>query len=414
MSEFLKLKSPRDALSGYLQEIESMVEFEKISTFEGLGRVIAEDIRASHPLPDFPRSTVDGYAVIAQNTFGANNSLPAYLQIIGEVPMGTQSELIVSESQCALIHTGGMIPDGANAVVMLENTQFFNGNELEVYKAVAAGENVIQIGEDVQDDELVIPAGTRLRPAEIGGLMAFGIEDIDVIRKPLIGIISTGDEIISPDMLIQPGLIRDINSYSLRSIGIKYGANVKRYGIAKDDFYQLKKIAAEALEESDITVITAGSSASYRDLTAKVIDALGEPGVLIHGVNIKPGKPTILGICSNKPVIGMPGNPVSALVIAERFVRPVIDCLLGVQPTIRTHFVKAEMVTNLASQAGREDWIPVKFIFDEKHSSNLYAEPIYGRSNLIFILVKADGLALVDSESTGIAKGEDVKVYLLN
>jgi molybdopterin molybdotransferase len=296
---------------------------------------------------------------------------------------------------------------------MLEYTQSAHENEIEVSRAVADGENVIRIGEDVAQGQLVLPNGTLVRPAEIGGLMALGITSIRVAKLVKVGLISTGDEVIDPSESPRPGQVRDINSYTLGALVEKYGGEAVRYGIVSDVFEVLKEAAAKALYECDAVIITAGSSASTRDMTADVIRELGEPGVLVHGINTRPGKPTILGVCNGKTVIGLPGNPVSALVNGYLFVVPVIEKLLGaIQKPKAT--VQAKLTVNLPSQAGREDWIPVKLIESRKSGIVKYeAEPIFGKSNLIFTLASADGLLRISPDATGISAGESVVVLLI-
>ncbi|GAB4463761.1 MAG: molybdopterin molybdotransferase MoeA [Anaerolineales bacterium] len=414
MPEFLTLLPPDEARSLLLSHLSTPApDSEPISAANALNRILAEDIRAPHPLPEFERTSVDGYAVRAQDTYGASDSLPAYLTLIGEVPMGDAPAFELGTGQCALIHTGGMLPKGADAVVMLEYTQSAHENEIEISRAVAEGENVIHTGEDVAQGQLILPKGTRLRPAEIGGLMALGITAVRVARPVKVGLISTGDEVIEPSQSPRPGQVRDINSYSLGALVEKSGGVAKRYGIVGDQFQALKEAAAQALSECEAVVITAGSSASTRDMTADVIRSLGEPGVLVHGINTRPGKPTILGVCNGKAVIGLPGNPVSALVNGYLFVAPVIEKLLGVLPKPRAA-VQARLTVNLPSQAGREDWWPVKLIVNRQSEIvNYEAEPIFGKSNLIFTLASADGLLRIHPDATGLSAGEIVEVLLI-
>jgi molybdopterin molybdotransferase len=435
MPEFLILLPPDEAREKLLAHLSvPTIDSESIDVSSSLNRFTAADIYAPHPLPDFQRTTVDGYAVRTRDTFGATDSLPAYLNLIGEVPMGDSPSFEIGAGQCALIHTGGMLPNGADAVVMLEYTQSItdskvsrlssetqrresldSNSEIEVFKSVADGENVIRVGEDVAQNQLVIPKGTVIRPAEIGGLMALGITSVDLARKPLVGLISTGDEVIDPSQTPRPGQVRDINSYTLGALVEKCGGTAVRYGIFSDSFQALKDAAAKALSECDMIIITAGSSASTRDMTADVIRALGEPGVLVHGINTRPGKPTILGACNGKAVIGLPGNPVSALVNGYLFVAPVIEKLLGALPKPKAS-VQAKLTVNLPSQAGREDWWPVKLLpspLGRGQGEGLFAEPIFGKSNLIFTLASADGLLRIHPDATGLSAGEIVKVFLL-
>ena len=429
MPEFLTLLPPDEARDKMLSHLsQPKPGSESIDVVSSLNRILAEDILAPHPLPDFQRTTVDGYAVRAEDTHGASDSLPAYLTLIGEVPMGDTPSFEIGEGQCALIHTGGMLPSGADAVVMIEYTQVVVGagsprlgredlapteSEIEISRAVADGENVIRIGEDVAQGQLVIPKGTLVRPAEIGGLMALGFTLVRVVKKVKVGLISTGDEVIDPSQSPRPGQVRDINSYTLGSLVEKSGGEAVRYGIISDQFQVLKEAAAKALSECDVVIITAGSSASTRDMTADVIRELGEPGVLVHGINTRPGKPTILGVCNGKAVIGLPGNPVSALVNGYLFVVPVIEKLLGALPKLKPT-VQAKLTVNLPSQAGREDWWPVKLVENRKSKiENFEAEPIFGKSNLIFTLASADGLLRISPDATGLSAGENVEVYLL-
>jgi len=414
MPEFLTLLPPDEARDKLLAALPTPnPDSESIDIISALGRILATDIHAPHPLPDFQRTTVDGYAVRANDTHGATDSLPAYLTLIGEVPMGDSPSFELEPGQCALIHTGGMLPKNADAVVMLEYTQAVNENEVEISRAVANGESVIRIGEDVAQGQLVLSKGTYIRPAEIGGLMALGITKVEVVKKISIGLISTGDEVIDPGKTPRPGQIRDVNTYTLGALIEKNGGKAVRYGIISDEFESLKKVAVQALNECDVIIITAGSSASMRDMTADVIRQLGEPGVLVHGINTRPGKPTILGVCDGKAVIGLPGNPVSALVNGYLFVIPVIEKLLSLNPKPRPT-IQARLTVNLASQAGREDWWPVKLIVDYQMKINNYqAEPIFGKSNLIFTLANADGLLRIPPDATGLSAGEVVEVYLL-
>jgi molybdopterin molybdotransferase len=420
MPEFLTLLPPDEARTLlFLHLSEPIRDSERLDPPSALGRVLAEDIIAPQPLPDFQRSTVDGYAVRASDTYGASDSLPAYLKLTGEVPMGDAPVFAIDAGQCGLIHTGGMLPDSAEAVVMLEYTQKTGSDEIEIFRAVAEGENVIQIGEDVAQGQMVQAKGSLIRPAEIGGLMALGIINVNVVRKVRVGLISTGDEVIDPSRSPRLGQVRDVNTYTLKALVEKAGGLAKSYGIVSDEFEAIKNAAAVALAESDVVIITAGSSASTRDRTADVIRSLGEPGVLVHGINTRPGKPTILGVCNGKAVIGLPGNPVSALVNGYLFVVPVIEKLSGMQPRPKPS-VLARLTVNLPSQAGREDWWPVKLQKSPSPSGRgvrgeggFLAEPIFGKSNLIFTLASADGLLRIHPDATGLSAGEVVEVYLL-
>jgi molybdopterin molybdotransferase len=411
MPEFLQLMDPPEALKRFLEALPvRKIDVDVIESSHALGRVLASPVLAPHPLPSFPRSTVDGYAVIAADTFGATEGLPAYLTVIGEAPMGSKPEFNLTPSKCALIHTGGMLPDGANAVVMVEYTQSAREGEVEILRAAAVGENVLKEGEDVEKGQEVIPSGKVLRSAEIGGLMALGITQVEVARKPIVGIISSGDEVVPPQAELRPGQVRDINTFTLSSLILEAGGDPKSYGIAGDDPDELHSLASKALDECDIVVITAGSSASARDLTSEVINRLGPPGVLVHGVNVRPGKPTILAVCNGKPVVGLPGNPVSALVIAGIFIVPIVHRLLALTGKIFRPSIPARLSLNLSSQAGREDWVAVRLTED---LDGFLAEPVFGKSNLIFTLSRCDGLIRIGADATGLSAGSLVEVQLL-
>jgi len=445
MPEFLTLLPPDSAREKLLLELAPLRLSTVIETSTALGRVTAEDVLAPHSLPEFPRSTVDGYAVKARDTFGASETLPAYLKLAGEVPMGAASAFGLRTGECALIHTGGMLPEGADAVVMLETTQVAGG-EIEILRAVADGENLIRVGEDIAAGQVVIRRGTLLRPAEIGGLMALGITTLRVANMVRVGLISSGDEVISAEDAPAPGQVRDINAHTLAALVRRSGGEAVYYGIIPDSFSALRAAAQKALDECDVVIVTAGSSASTRDMTADVIASLGQPGVLVHGINTRPGKPTILGVCNSNPrrgagggkaVIGLPGNPVSALVNGYLFVVPVIEKLLGLPLDKPRASIPAQLTINLASQAGREDWWPVRLIrpapqknagqerSDSKVEGGLHpersdsevegwlAEPIFGKSNLIFTLAAADGLIKIHPDANGIDAGELVDVFLM-
>lgn len=411
MVDFLTLIPPDEARELLLSRIiPQSGDTENLKILNAVGRINAEDIFAPHPLPNFPRSTVDGFAVRARDTYGAAESTPAYLKIVGEVPMGSSPSDVIDIGDAMVIHTGGMLPNGADAVVMLEYVQNSLPEEIEVYRAVATGENIISVGEDISQGQVILSKGVRIRPAEIGGLAAFGISELRVVTKIRVGIISSGDEVVSLLSEINWGQVRDINSYSLAALISSSGGDPILYGIVPDRFEDILSTAKRAMNECDVVIITAGSSASTRDMTAKVINQLGTPGVLVHGINTRPGKPTILGICEGKAVIGLPGNPVSAFINGILFIVPLIEKLSGQKLGKPRPIVSARLTVNLASQAGREDWQPVKLISGE---NGWLAEPIFGKSNLIFSLASADGLICIQPDSTGLSVDEKVDVYLI-
>lgn len=411
MPEFLRLLPPDQAFKRWISSLPADLhtDSERIATSASLGRVLAADLTAPEPLPAFQRATVDGYAVRAADTYGASPSLPAYLALVGEVLMGTAASMPLQTGQAQLVHTGGMIPPGADAVVMLEDTQPSRAGEVEALRPVAVGQNMIPIGEDVRPGQVLLEAGKVLRPQEIGGLMALGILEVAVTRRPRVAILSTGDEVIDPQQEPGPGQVRDVNSRSLAALVEKAGGLPVACGILPDRFDPVLAAAQRALHQHDVVVITAGSSVSRRDLTADVIDRLGSPGVVVHGVAVKPGKPTILGAAEGIPIIGLPGNPVSALVIARVFIAPLLRRMLGQRGLIVEPTLRGRLTSNIASEAGREDYQPVRLV---DGPDGLQVEPVFGRSNLIFTLVRADGLVRIPPEATGLPAGSTVEVLL--
>ena len=411
MPEFLHLISPSEALEIMLKTLPQSwaAGTEVVPTSEAHGHVLAERVTAPHPLPPFPRSTVDGYAVQSKDTFGASGALPAYLRLIGEVLMGKSPTLEVPSGGAAQVHTGGAIPAGANAVVMLEDTQLIDDREIEVHRAAGVGQNILLEGEDVQQGDVVLEPGTVLRPQEIGGLMALGMTSVSVAVAPRVGILSSGDEVVPPEMEPGPAQVRDINSHTLSAIIDRLGGRPILRGIVPDQHDALFDVVKQSHQEDDLIVITAGSSVSARDITGDVIQSLGEPGVLVHGISIKPGKPTILAIADDIPLIGLPGNPVSALVVGTLILAPLIRRFLGVQRVLLAPKVAARLSVNVVSQAGREDYIPIRL---QESEEGTIAEPVFGRSNLIFTLVRADGLIHIPPDATGLSAGTEVLVTL--
>jgi molybdopterin molybdotransferase len=408
MAEFFKVQTPPEAWKLFQSHFAPQVCSESVPTFQALDRVVAQPLFSPQDLPEFPRSTMDGYAVNAADTYGASATLPSFLTVIGEVPMGQSTSLQVGVGEAALVHTGGMIPAGANSVVMVEQTQRVDDQSIEVLKPVAEGENLILIGEDVRRGDQVLDAGRRIRPQDIGGLLALGITSVDVARPPRVAILSTGDEVVPPDQPVAPGQVRDINSYSLAALTLRAGGIPQLYGIVPDDRAALTEAVRKAHAESEIVVLSAGSSVSYRDLSVDVIDSLGRPGVLTHGLSVRPGKPTILAVCDGTPVFGLPGNPVSAMVIFDLVVTPAIRAYLGATKQPRQQ-VQARLARNVASTTGREDYVQVRL---EERAGELWAVPVFGKSNLIYTLVHADGTVKVSLDANGILEGAWVTVYL--
>ncbi|WP_374688626.1 gephyrin-like molybdotransferase Glp [Promineifilum sp.] len=415
MTEFFNVLPPDEARALLLRHVRSLADPEVIATESALGRVTATALLAPQSLPTFRRSTMDGYAVRAADTHGAGESLPAFLQVVGEVGMGRAAGMALRPGEAALVHTGGMIPDTADAVVQVEHTQRVGGpaggfpHEIEVLRAVAVGQNVIQVGEDVAPGAIILPAGHVLRPQDLGGLLALGLTEAPVARRPRVAILATGDEVVPPSAAPGPGQIRDINSYTVAGQVIQAGGIPQVRGIVPDDFAALRAAAVAALAESDMLVMSAGSSVSVRDMTVRVIGELGAPGVLLHGVATRPGKPTIVGAVDGRPVLGLPGNPVSAMIQFDMFGVPAIYHLQGAAAMPRHGRVWARLTQNVPSESGREDYVPARL---EETDAGLLAVPVFGKSNLIYTLVQADGLIKVPLNRGGLLAGDLVEVRL--
>lgn len=409
MPIFFNVLTPSQALALILDRLEPQIQVESIATIQSLDRVTAADLDAPHPLPTFRRSTMDGYAVRAADTYGASSTLPAFLRIVGEVPMGRAAAVEIGPGEAAVIHTGGQLPDTADAVVQVENTQAVDDVEIEVVKAAAVGENVIQIGEDVSQGEKILDRGHWLRAQDLGALLAMGITQVPVAAKPRVALISTGDEVIPPDQELGPGQVRDINSYTTAAQTLRAGGIPEIYGIVPDRLGALQAAAIRAMDEADIIVFSAGSSVSVRDATARVLAGLGEPGILFHGVAVRPGKPTLGAIVNGKAAFGLPGNPVSAMNLFDLLVVPTIHHLLGCRNPPQRPLVKARVAQSVPATPGREDRVAARLV---ERDGEIWADPIFGKSNLVFTLVRADGTFVIPLDAAGVTVGEWVQVRL--
>jgi len=406
--KYLNLKKGIELLLKYITP--ENLSYEIIPIEKAYHRITFEDIYAPENLPGFRRSTVDGFAVRSQDTFGAKETMPAYLTVKAYIQMGLAPAFSLGPGECAEIATGGMLPEGADAVVMIEHVNVVSSDLIEVLKPVGPGENVIFEDEDVKKGEIVIPKGHKLKPQDIGALAGLGFNEIKVVKKPVISIILTGDEIIPHTEKSTPGKVRDINSFVLAGLIEETGGVPLKMGIVKDDYKEIKDVVDKAFESSDIILITGGTSTGIKDMTAQIINELGEPGVIFHGVSIKPGKPIIAGICNKKPVFGLPGHPVAVYICFELFVKPIIHKLLGLTDKIYKPKVKAKLTRSIFSQAGRTDFIRV---YLEEKDNNLFATPLLSKSGLIMTLVKANGILCIPEDRLGFEKNEEVEVKIL-
>ena len=377
-----------------------------------LHRILSKEVIVPANLPGFNRSIMDGYAIKAEDSFGASDSLPSYLKVIGEIQMGCRPEFKIGLGEIAKISTGGMLPEGANAVMMLEYTEQIDNTSIEVRKSVSPWENVVREDEDLKAGEIILKKGHKLRPQDIGALAGIGKANIEVYKKPKIAIISTGNEIIPIQNKPQIGQVRDINSYTLGTC-VEEAQGIPIYkGIIRDENYLLERKIREAIDKDkvEVVIISGGSSVGSRDITLEVLDKLGKPGILVHGVSIKPGKPTIIAVTNNIPIFGLPGHPVSAMIIFDLFIRPLINWLQGSDYDYDSKKkIEATLISNVASDPGREEYIRV---FLCKKGGKFYAEPILGKSGLISTMVRASGLIKIELNIEGLEKGSKVAVRL--
>ncbi len=407
---FFKVVTPREAREILLKV--APVGAEKVETVRARGRVLAEDLSSQVDLPHFHRAAMDGYAVIAKDTFGASASQPAYLKLAGTVEMGKEATRQLNKGEAMRISTGGMLPPGSDGVVMVEYTEEAGAETVEVHRAVSPWQNVIQIGDDIQKGAPVFPRGRRLKAHDLGALTGIGLSVLPVYKKPRVALISTGDEIVEAEREPLPGQVRNINQHSLAGLIDECGAELKDFGVIRDDRDALRDALARALVWGDLVLLSGGSSMGAKDIALDVILSFPQAEMIFHGISISPGKPTIFARAGGKPVLGLPGYPVSALVIFELFAAPLIRALGGEDATSACEFKKtarAILKTNVASQAGREDYVRVCL---EKIDGKLYARPLPSKSGAIFTLVKADGMIRIDLNQEGVEQGEEVEVIL--
>ncbi len=409
MKEFFKVTNLKQVIK-YADDFLP-VETEEINLHETFERVLGSDIISDVNLPDFIRSTRDGYAVRAQSTFGASEGSPAYLTVKGCVTMGARPTFSIGPGEAAKISTGGMLPDGADSVVMVEHTEAIDNTTIEAYRSVAPGQYVIEVGEDIKKGEIILSCGQKLRPQETGLLAAFGKKRVKVYKKPVIGIISTGDEVVEINETPGPGQIRNINTYTLSGLVQKAGGIPLPFGIVQDNFDDLFSKCSQALAQSDMALISGGSSVGARDFTIDVLSSLPDSKILAHGVSISPGKPTILARAGDKPFWGLPGHVVSAMIVFEVVIRPFVEKIGGLSGQHKiTEKIPALLSRSLSSAHGRIDYVRIRLI--EKDGA-LWAEPVLGKAGLINTMVKADGIIEIGINTEGLDKGSKVSVIPL-
>ena len=399
-----------DQVFAYISQFPK-VDVEEVSLSHTVGRTLADEVVADIDLPDFGRATMDGFAVQGASTFGASDGNPAYLTVKGTIAMGELPDYTIGPGEAVRIATGGMLPQGADSVVMIEHTEVIDETTIEAYRSVAPGQNIIEKGEDYAQGKNVLSKGTKIRPQEAGLLAAFGKTGVKVYKQPVIGIISTGDEVVATDTWPGPGQIRDINTFTLSGLVQQTGATPVSFGIIRDDLDALTDKCARALAQCDMVLVSGGSSVGARDLTIEVLSTLKNTDILFHGISISPGKPTILANADSKAFWGLPGHVVSAMVVYARIVRPFVEHISGLAPqSFKELGRQAVLSRNVASAQGRVDFIRVRLVDKEGIQ---FAEPILGKSALINTMVQADGLIEIGINTEGLDKGTEVEVIRL-
>ncbi|MCW2278195.1 gephyrin-like molybdotransferase Glp [Heliophilum fasciatum] len=403
----LPLDKARDRIAGSLAGVT--VAPETVLLIDALGRVAAQDLRSPEDLPPFSRSTVDGFAVRSADTFGASETAPAFFVVIGEVFMGQAAPMELAPGQAVAIPTGGMVPAGADAVIMLEYTEQPDRQTLLALKPVAPGENMVAKGEDVSAGRRMVKQGQKITPGHIGVLAACGITEVLVRQRVKVALISTGDELVDIHETVQMGQIRDVNSYALGAMLKEAGCQVTLMGIVRDCGADFIEALQKATKDHHLVIISGGSSVGARDYTVEAINALGDPGVLFHGIAVKPGKPTIFGMIHQVPIFGLPGHPVAAMVVSEQVVKPALRLLSGQSEYTEPYRVSASLGRNLASTPGRDDFFWIRL---HPQGESYRAEPILGKSGLIGLITEADGMLHIPADQSGLYDGEQVKIML--
>jgi molybdopterin molybdotransferase len=407
MKPFFQVKTPEEILE--MLDLFPPLGRESLALEKALHRVLAEEVSSPEDLPHFARATMDGYAVRARDTFGASEAIPALLTVTGEIAMGREAANPIEPGQCLRIATGGMLPPGSDAVVMIEQTQALDGRTIEIFKSASPLDHVIQIGDDLRRGRPVLQAGRRLRPQDLGLLAGLGVRQVTVYQQPRVAVISTGDEIVPIDQQPPPGRVRDINAFTLPALVREAGGVPEFLGLSGDHFDDLREKCRTGLERFDAVLISGGSSVGNRDFSLEVIGSFPGAEILAHGISISPGKPTILARVGPKVLWGLPGHTASAMVVFSVLVKPCLNHLEGELPSPIKPGLKARLTRNLASAQGRDDYIRVALRLGPQ---GWEAEPILGKSGLISTLVRSDGLIRIDRFTEGKEKGEWVEVML--
>lgn len=402
----LHVKTPEEVLALIDTEFAPLPNLtEWVGLTDAMGRVLTEDILAEEYVPDFNRSTVDGYAVRARDTFGCSDAIPAILPLSGEVLMGEGADFTLAPETCCAVPTGGAVPEGADSVVMIEYTEDYGDGTIGIAKPAAPGQNMIFRGDDVYPGKAVLQKGRALSSQDIGALAAIGKTRIPVARKLTVGILSTGDELVPPEEKPGPGQIRDVNTPMLNALLTAFGMRVISYGIIRDDEQTLSAAMAKAAAECDAVLVSGGSSVGVKDASCRIIESMGR--LLMHGIAMKPGKPTILGNAGAKPLVGLPGHPVAAYFVTRLFVLPLLARLSG--RTVQQYTTTAYLSENISANHGRAQYHGCRLA---QENGRLIAYPIRGKSGLITSLAGTDGFFCISRDCEGLPQGAQIQVTI--
>lgn len=403
----LNVKTPDEAKLIIDEKFICKNESEEVPLSVATGRILFDDIVSDEYVPGFDRSAMDGYAVRSSDTFGCSESIPAILELQGTILMGDAADEVLKKNCCFAVPTGGALPKGSDAVVMIEKTEDYGDGTIGILSPAAPGLNYVFKGDDLKPGDIILHSGRKLSAADIGSLASLGKTMVKVYRKTTVGILATGDELVDVDCDPKAGQVRNINSSVLASIALDSGSEVKDYGIIRDSEDLIRDTIRKASEECDIVLLSGGSSAGEKDNTAKIIEELG--CVYAHGIAIKPGKPTIIGEINGKPVFGMPGHPGANFFIASSFVKPLLYRMNGMNTqTIASYSKKAVLTEAINSNHGRAQIVGVKL----RHKDDqLFASPIITKAGLITSLAELDGYIMISRDCEGIAAGETVEVH---
>ena len=401
----LHVKTPEEVLALIETEFEAVIGTETVSLASAMGRVLAEDITATEYVPDFDRSTVDGFAVRARDTFGCTDAIPAILTQQGEVLMGQGADMTLKADHCVAVPTGGAVPEGADSVVMVEYTEDYGDGTIGILKSVAPGQNMIFRGDDVYPGKPILQKGRVLSSQDIGALAAIGRVQVPVVKQLTVGVISTGDELVPPEVTPGPGQVRDVNSPMLEAMLGAFGVRVINYGIVIDNEALLSEKVTKAVAECDAVLLSGGSSVGVKDAACRIIESMGS--LLLHGIAIKPGKPTILGKTGSKPLVGLPGHPVAAYFITKLFVLPLLSQLMGRNQEQYT--TTAKITESVSANHGRAQYHCCRL---ERKEGKLMAYPIRGKSGLITTLAGADGYFCIERDCEGLPRFAQIQVTI--